>query len=124
MTYNIICDIISSNKGRGDEMVFQLGSALLDACVLATLSEEDTYGYILTQRVRQIIEISESTLYPVLRRLQKDGSLTTYDVPFGGRNRRYYRITPQGRAKYEEYLAAWNDYKKKVDSVLGGKSNE
>ena len=68
-------------------MVFQLGSPLLDACVLAVLSDGDTYGYFLTQKVRQVIDISESTLYPVLRRLQKDGSLTTYDVPFGGRNR-------------------------------------
>ncbi|MDZ7548942.1 PadR family transcriptional regulator, partial [Clostridium perfringens] len=60
-------------------MAFQLGAALLDACVLAVLSREDTYGYILTQNVRQIMSISESTLYPVLRRLQKDECLTTYD---------------------------------------------
>ena len=53
-------------------MMFQLGSALLDACVLAVLSREDTYGYVLTQSVRNIVEISESTLYPVLRRLQQD----------------------------------------------------
>lgn len=105
-------------------MVFQLGSPLLDACVLAVLSDGDTYGYVLTQKVRQVIDISESTLYPVLRRLQKDGSLTTYDVPFGGRNRRYYRITEQGLLKYREYLAAWNEYKKSVDKVLGGKSDE
>ena len=49
-------------------MVFQLGSPLLDACVLAVLSDGDTYGYVLTQKVRQVIDISESTLYPVLRR--------------------------------------------------------
>ena len=104
-------------------MVFQLGSALLDACVLAVLSDEDAYGYVLTQKVRQVIDISEATLYPVLRRLQKEGALTTYDVPFGGRNRRYYRITEQGREKYREYLAAWNDYKIRVDKVLGGDSH-
>ena len=50
-------------------MIFQLGSALLDACVLAVLSEEDAYGYSLTQRVKSVLDISESTLYPVLRRL-------------------------------------------------------
>ena len=63
-------------------MTFQMGSALLDACVLAVLSREDTYGYVLTQSVRRMIGISESTLYPVLRRLQREGSLTTYDRPF------------------------------------------
>ena len=66
-------------------MTFQLGSALLDACVLATLNREDTYGYVLTQSVKAVVEISESTLYPVLRRLQKEGWLTTYDQPYSGR---------------------------------------
>ena len=69
-------------------MVFQLGSALLDACVLATLNKGDTYGYVLTQNIKSIVDISESTLYPVLRRLQKDGCLVTYDQAFQGRNRR------------------------------------
>ena len=52
-------------------MTFQLGSALLDACVLAIVEKEDAYGYSLTQQVQSVMEISESTLYPVLRRLQK-----------------------------------------------------
>ena len=56
-------------------MVFQLGSSLLDACVLATLHKEDTYGYRLTQEVKRVMDISESTLYPVLRRLMKKGYL-------------------------------------------------
>ena len=71
-------------------MTFQLGAALLDACVLAVLSRGDAYGYVLTQQVRQVIEVSETALYPVLRRLQKDGCLDTYDQPHQGRNRRYY----------------------------------
>ena len=54
-------------------MAIQLGSVLLDACVLAVVMREDTYGYKLTQEVKQIMDVSESTLYPVLRRLQKDG---------------------------------------------------
>ena len=71
-------------------MVFNTGAALLDAIVLAVVSNdsEGTYGYKITQDVRQAIEISESTLYPVLRRLQKDGCLETYDMEYGGRNRR------------------------------------
>ncbi|MED3551003.1 PadR family transcriptional regulator [Cytobacillus praedii] len=101
-------------------MSFQLGSSLLDACVLAILAKEDAYGYSLTQHVREVMDISESTLYPVLRRLQKGEFLTTYDQPFQGRNRRYYRITPSGRSKYEELLEEWVDYKQKIDSVLLG----
>lgn len=101
-------------------MAFQLGATLLDACVLAVLSREDTYGYVLTQQVRQIMNISESTLYPVLRRLQKDECLTTYDQAFQGRNRRYYKITNKGKATLIQYLNEWKDYKRDVDKVLLG----
>jgi len=107
-------------------MAFQLGAALLDACVLSVLSREDTYGYILTQNVRQIMSISESTLYPVLRRLQKDECLTTYDEAYQGRNRRYYKITERGKNVLSEYLGEWKEYKINVDKVLleGGTNNE
>lgn len=101
-------------------MVFQLGSALLDACVLAILEKGETYGYVLTQEVREIIEISESSLYPVLRRLQKDGCLSAEDRPFQGRNRRYYSITEQGRQKLRQYAEEWERYKKQVDQILSG----
>lgn len=106
-------------------MAFQLGGSLLDACVLAVLQRDDAYGYRLTQEVREAIEISESTLYPVLRRLQKEGCLETYDEPFQGRNRRYYRITEQGTEKVSAYRGEWRSYKAKVDHVLiGGEKNE
>lgn len=101
-------------------MIFQLGAPLLDACVLAALSGGDTYGYVLTQRVQQAIDISESSLYPVLRRLQKDGCLTTYDQPFQGRNRRYYSITENGRVMLGRYVEEWTDYKGRVDRILAG----
>ena len=54
-------------------MTFPLGAPLLDACVLAVLEKEDAYGYSLTQRMKEVVELSESTLYPVLRRLQQSG---------------------------------------------------
>jgi len=101
-------------------VAFQLGSALLDACVLAIVAKEDTYGYLLTQEVRKVMDLSESTLYPVLRRLQKEGYLSTYDQPFQGRNRRYYQITPSGQKKLEFLQNDWKDYKQKIDSVLLG----
>ena len=101
-------------------MTFQLGSALLDACVLATLNREDTYGYVLTQSVKAVVEISESTLYPVLRRLQKEGWLTTYDQPYSGRLRRYYAITDAGREALARYRSEWDLNKKQVESMLFG----
>ncbi len=79
-------------------MVFNTGAALLDAIVLSVVSKdvEGTYGYRITQDVREVIEISDSTLYPVLRRLQKEECLEVYDMAIDGRNRRYYKITERG----------------------------
>ncbi|CEP80922.1 PadR family transcriptional regulator [Paraclostridium sordellii] len=101
-------------------MSFQISSAILDACVLAILNNEDTYGYLLTQQVKEVIDISESTLYPVLRRLQKNNYLMTYDKAFQGRNRRYYHITNLGKNQYKEYLRMWEDYKNSIDKILLG----
>jgi PadR family transcriptional regulator PadR len=98
--------------------VFQLGSALLDACVLAVLSRGDTYGYELTQNIRGVIEVSESTLYPVLRRLQKDQMLITYDSPFNGRNRRYYQITSLGLQHLAYLRESWQQFKAAVEYLL------
>lgn len=103
-------------------MVFNTGAALLDAIVLAVVSKEEdgTYGYKITQDVRKAIEVSESTLYPVLRRLQKDGCLEVYDVECGGRNRRYYRITPRGTRQRDIYKREWVDYSSKITELFSG----
>ena len=101
-------------------MAFNTGAALLDALVLSTAAREPTYGYRITQDVRQIMVVSESTLYPVLRRLQKEGYLETYDQEFAGRNRRYYRLTEPGGEALDQYRADWIDYKTKIDAMLLG----
>lgn len=105
-------------------MGFKIESALLEACVLSVVMKEDTYGYMLTQSMKNVLDISESTLYPVLRRLQKEEYLATYDEPFQGRNRRYYTITDKGRAKYAEYAEEWKEYKGKIDKMLAGGGND
>lgn len=105
-------------------MTYQLAAPLLDACVLAILEQEDAYGYTLTAQVKEIVDISESTLYPVLRRLQKDAYLTTYDKPYQGRNRRYYQITDAGKEKLTFYKEEWETYKNNIDSLLGGNKHE
>lgn len=104
-------------------MVFNTGAALLDAIVLAVVSKEKegTYGYRITQDVRSVLEVSESTLYPVLRRLLKDECLEVYDREFGGRNRRYYKITEQGLAQLNLYQTEWIEYSSKITNILGRK---
>ena len=99
-------------------MVFAIGPQLLDACVLAVLSRGDAYGYVLTQQVKSRLDISESTLYPVLRRLQRDGLLTVYDRPYQGRNRRYYAITPVGRTQLERRREEWKQFRDGVDEIM------
>lgn len=106
-------------------MSISLGGTLLEACVLAVVSRGDAYGYSLTQSIKTLTDISESTLYPVLRRLQKEGFLTTYDSSFNGRNRRFYKITDEGRQKLSQHIDEWNTYKNNLDKIFsGGDINE
>jgi len=107
---------------RRDYMVFNTGAALLDAVVLAVVSkdEDGTYGYKITQDVRRAIDISESTLYPVLRRLKKEQCLEVHDLECQGRNRRYYKITETGRAQLEIYKEEWRNYSQEIDRLFSG----
>lgn len=102
-------------------MGFSVNAGLLDAMVLSVVQNDDTYGYEITQYLRKAVDISESTLYPVLRRLQKSELLETYDKEYMGRNRRYYRVTPKGSNALEEYRQEWQAHKEKVDSILMNK---
>ena len=103
-------------------MVFNTGAALLDAIVLSVVSKDadGTYGYRITQDVREVIEISDSTLYPVLRRLQKEECLEVYDMAIDGRNRRYYRITEKGRVQLNLYRGEWAVHSEKIGRILEG----
>lgn len=105
-------------------MNFTSTSSLLDAVVLSVVSRGDSYGYQITQDVRKIMDVSESTLYPVLRRLQKDNYLETYDMEFQGRNRRYYKITSNGMIELDHYRNDWINYKNSVDEILLGCKSE
>lgn len=103
-------------------MIFNTGAALLDAIVLAAVSKETegTYGYKITQDVRSVLEVSESTLYPVLRRLQKDDCLEVYDMAYAGRNRRYYKLTEKGAAQLNLYKIEWKNYSSKITKMFEG----
>ena len=96
-------------------MVFNTGAALLDAIVLAVVSRENegTYGYKITQDVRKVLDVSESTL-------QKNAYLEVYDRQFDGRNRRYYKVTDQGIVQLEKYRVEWKEYAKKISDIFEG----
>ena len=101
-------------------MAINTTAGLLDTIVLAVVGREETgtYGYKITQEVRTVLDLSESTLYPVLRRLQKDGCLTVHDEAFNGRNRRYYQITSAGRAQLAAYAQEWSRYRSSIDTFF------
>lgn len=107
-------------------MVFNTGAALLDAIVLAVVSreQEGTYGYKITQDVRRVLDVSESTMYPVLRRLQKDECLEVYDMQFDGRNRRYYKVIEKGMAQLNLYKVEWKNYTRKITEMFEGGAAE
>ena len=99
-------------------MAYTLGPQLLETCVLAIVARKDAYGYILTQQVKERMGISESALYPVLRRLQAEGCLAVYDSTYQGRNRRYYAITPEGRTRLAQDREDWARFRENVAYLL------
>lgn len=99
-------------------MAYQLGASMLEALVLAIAYDDDAYGYIISQKIKKVVSLKESTLYPVLKRLLEAGYLETYDKIYEGRNRKYYRITEQGAAMYENKVNEWLEYKKNVEEIL------
>ncbi len=90
-------------------MDIQLKRGLLDILVLAAIKDEDSYGYQIIKDLSPCTEISESTLYPILRRLEAAGCLTVYNVAHNGRLRKYYRITRAGLLRIEEFKSEWKE---------------
>ena len=87
----------------------QLRRGLLEVCVLAAVRKHDSYGYQIIREIEPYVEISESTLYPILRRLEAGRMLTEYSVAHNGRLRKYYRITDAGLARLEEFEEDWKE---------------
>lgn len=90
-------------------MDVQLKRGLLDVCVLAAIKNEDSYGYQIIKDMKPYIEISESTLYPILRRLEAAELLTVRTAEHNGRLRKYYHITPLGLERIEAFKEEWNE---------------
>lgn len=90
-------------------MDVQLKKGMLEACVLAVLSRRDSYGYKIIKDISGCIEISESTLYPVLKRLETGGFVSSYSMEHNGRLRKYYKIMPDGLKRIEEFKREWQE---------------
>ena len=90
-------------------MDIQLKRGLLDVCVLAAIKEEASYGYQIIKDVKPYVELSESTLYPILRRLEIQELLTVRSAEHNGRLRKYYHITPQGLSRIRDFKEEWKE---------------
>lgn len=102
----------------------QMKKGLLDICVLSVLIKEDTYGYKLTLEITKLLDISESAVYPLLRRLESQGLLETYKAEYSGRLRKYYRITAKGIERFNEMLIELKQLKSIINLILGGEDYE
>ncbi|MBQ2444989.1 MAG: PadR family transcriptional regulator [Oscillospiraceae bacterium] len=90
-------------------MDIQLKRGLLDICVLAAIKNEESYGYRIIKDMKPYLELSESTLYTILKRLETAQMLTVRQAEHGGRLRKYYRITPTGLARIAEFREDWKE---------------
>ncbi len=87
----------------------QLKRGVLDVCVLAAIKNEDSYGYKIIKDLKPILELSESTLYTILKRLEENNMLIVRTAEHEGRLRKYYHITPNGRARIEDFKNEWKE---------------
>ncbi len=98
----------------------QLKKGLLEVCVLASIRKEESYGYKIISDIAPYIEISESTLYPILKRLEASGAVTTRTEAYNGRLRKYFRITEVGKAKIQDFVDTMYEFKKISDFITQG----
>ncbi len=106
-------------------MDIQLKRGLLDVCVLAAIKDEDSYGYQIIKDMKPYVEISESTLYPILRRLEVSKCLTVKGVEHNGRLRKYYHITEAGMDRIAAFMEEWNEIVSIYNFVTrGGSAHE
>ncbi len=90
-------------------MDVQRKKGILEVCVLAVLKKGPSYGYLIIRELERCVDISESTLYPILKRLEQGGSLETYRMEYNGRMRKYYRLTQGGQRKIDAFLGEWDE---------------
>ena len=101
--------ICAADGGMEIYMDIQLKRGIIDVCVLAAIKDGDSYGYKIIKDMKPYLELSESTLYTILKRLELSGMLTVYTSEHGGRLRKYYHITVAGLKRIEEFKNEWRE---------------
>lgn len=97
----------------------QFKKGIIELCVLSLIEERDMYGYEIVKEISNDIDVSENTIYPILRRLTKEGNFTTYSqVGSGGKERKYYKITYEGKLNYSEMIKGWDNFIVDVNKIL------
>lgn len=101
-------------------MTFSLSPPMIDLLILSIIMKEDSYGYQISQHLKPVSNMSDSALYPILRRLSDNSYVETYDQPFQGRNRKYYRISPKGQERQVQMGAEWQQFIHTIDEIIKG----
>ena len=102
-------------------MYFPTSSILIEFLILAIIDREDSYGYEISQTIKLAANIKESTLYPILKKLEKAGYMPTYSQEYQGRKRKYYSITQEGKEQLQFLNEEWLTYKETLDGILEGR---
>lgn len=97
----------------------QMKKGLIEICVMVVLEGEDSYGYQIIKDISPVLELSESTLYPILKRLETGGCVSTYTMEHNGRLRKYYHLTPVGIRKIDEFILGWDEVNKVYQFIEG-----
>lgn len=101
-------------------MYYPVSSLLIECIILSVVDEKDSYGYEISQTVKIVADIKESTLYPILSKLQKKGYLTTYAEEHQGRKRKYYSMTPDGKQELKYLREEWVSFRDALDGIIEG----
>lgn len=112
-------------------MYYPVSALLIECLILSVVRSKDSYGYEISQTVKIAAEIKESTLYPILKKLQESGYLTSYSSEYNGRQRKYYSITEAGKEHFKYLKSEWQIYSATISSIIDigedereGKSDE
>ena len=102
-------------------MYYPVSALLIEFLILSIVETQDSYGYEISQTVKIAADTKESTLYPILKKLEKNGYLTTYSQEYQGRKRKYYSITDSGKTQREYLKNEWIAYRDTIDGIVEGR---
>ena len=103
-------------------MYYLISALLIECIILSVVDVKDSYGYEISQSVKKVAMIKESTLYPILKKLEQNEFLITYDEEYAGRKRKYYKITESGKTQLKFLKSEWISYRDEIDNIVIGRN--